>query len=124
MAPKKKITLIESVFKAVTSPYLVKKKIRIKSGKKVFDIGPALKWNKGNAVSLLLRRQTLLSGEKAVFPIYAGDDITDEDAFKALKGEGLTVFIGKPKKTSAEYYLKNTTELFRFLKTLASRGKI
>jgi len=118
MAPKEKIPLVKSVFKAVTSPYVIERKIRIKSGKKVFDIAPALKWNKGSAVTLLMRRQKLIPGKKAIFPIYAGDDLTDEDAFKALMGKGLTVFIGKPKKTFAEYYLKNTTELFRFLKAL------
>lgn len=41
-------------------------------------------WNKGSAVNWILDALEL-SNRADVFPIYLGDDITDEDAFKALK---------------------------------------
>lgn len=50
-------------------------------GKKVLELRPSIKWNKGNALLYLL--DTLgFSGSTHVLPIYIGDDKTDEDAFK------------------------------------------
>lgn len=50
-------------------------------GKKVLEIRPSIKWNKGDALKYLL---STLGFHKSsdVFPIYIGDDRTDEDAFK------------------------------------------
>jgi trehalose-6-phosphatase len=60
---------------------------------------------------------------KDIIPIYIGDDTTDEDAFKALKNKGLTIFVGKPKISYAEYYLRSTKEVFEFLKQILRIAK-
>lgn len=50
-------------------------------GKKVIEIRPSIKWNKGDALLYLL--ETLgFADSSDVLPIYIGDDKTDEDAFK------------------------------------------
>lgn len=50
-------------------------------GKKVIEIRPSIKWNKGDALVYLL--ETLgFTNSSDVLPIYIGDDKTDEDAFK------------------------------------------
>lgn len=50
-------------------------------GKKVTEIRPSIKWNKGDALVYLL--DTLgFADSTNVLPIYIGDDRTDEDAFK------------------------------------------
>lgn len=50
-------------------------------GKKVMEIRPSIKWNKGDALEYLL--DTLgFSNSSNVLPFYLGDDKTDEDAFK------------------------------------------
>eukprot|EP00823_Brevimastigomonas_motovehiculus_P006720 TRINITY_DN5637_c0_g1_i1.p1 TRINITY_DN5637_c0_g1~~TRINITY_DN5637_c0_g1_i1.p1 ORF type:complete len:179 (+),score=55.70 TRINITY_DN5637_c0_g1_i1:58-537(+) len=54
-----------------------------RNGKKVFEIRYNVNWHKGKAVSFLLehiQKQT----HSELFPIYIGDDTTDEDAFQTL----------------------------------------
>lgn len=51
---------------------------------KVLELRPKVDWNKGSAVTWIL--DALGLGTRGdVFPIYLGDDITDEDAFVALE---------------------------------------
>ena len=84
---------------------------RITSGKKVFEIRPLDIWNKGDAVSWINRN--LFEGRD---PVYIGDDTTDEDAYRAIKGRGVSVSIGV--STESDYYLKTQSEVKRFLETL------
>jgi trehalose 6-phosphate phosphatase len=55
--------------------------LKLSQGRKVFEIRPIIKWNKGKALEFLLES---LGFENCndVFPIYIGDDKTDEDAVK------------------------------------------
>jgi trehalose-phosphatase len=47
---------------------------------------------------------------------YLGDDATDEDAFNALKGKGLSVLVGKEyRPTRADLWLTPPEELIGFL---------
>lgn len=86
-------------------------------GKKVFEIRPKIDWDKGKAVLLLL--QTLHLDGDDVVPIYVGDDITDEDAFRALKGRGIGVLVGhEARETAANYTLRDTDETQQFLHIL------
>ena len=67
--------------------------------------------SKGDAVS------TILSELSSDVPVaYLGDDQTDEDAFKVLKGRGFTVLV-RPnyRTTSARVWLKPPGELKQFL---------
>jgi trehalose-phosphatase len=67
--------------------------------------------NKGNVI------RTVMSEVDRTIPIaYLGDDSTDEDAFRALNGRGLTVLV-RPKHrfTSAQTWLKPPDELVQFL---------
>lgn len=108
-----------NIFTDATSPYVSCDKIKVGYGKKVYEIKPHLLWDKGRAVLWLLERQKSLLGINNIFPIYIGDDATDEDAFKALKGKGLTIYVGDLRSSNADYYLKNTEEVARFLSLIA-----
>lgn len=59
-------------------------KFHMTRGKKVLEIRPSIKWNKGHAVEYLLETLGFTSSEDKddVVPLYIGDDKTDEDAFK------------------------------------------
>lgn len=76
--------------------------------------------NKGHVVDEIAR-------EMGDAPIaYLGDDRTDEDAFRALQGRGLTVLVRPElRPTSAELWLRPPEELLQFLNDWlnASRGE-
>jgi trehalose 6-phosphate phosphatase len=95
--------------------------LKLTPGKMVYEVQPNLDWNKGRAVRFLL--DTLgLTGPDTV-PIYLGDDVTDEDAFRALSGRGVSVFVGDPaalgRPTEADFVLACVDEVAELLDTLA-----
>lgn len=57
-------------------------KFHMTRGKKVLEIRPSIKWNKGNALEYFLETLGFDSSNNDVLPLYIGDDRTDEDAFK------------------------------------------
>jgi trehalose 6-phosphate phosphatase len=98
--------------------------LKVTPGKMVYEIQPKIDWDKGKAVLYLL--ETLDLGGEDVVPIYVGDDITDEDAFEALKGRGISIFVGRAddpevagRTTAADYALHTVEEVERFLDVLA-----
>ena len=115
---KKFMPLVKAIFREATAKYLAKKEIKIRRGKMVLEVRPPIKWDKGRIILWFLTRARFQAKGRSVMPIYMGDDATDEDAFSALKGRGLTIFVGRPRKSSAEYYLKNTGEVKKFLKMI------
>jgi trehalose 6-phosphate phosphatase len=61
-----------------------------------------------------------------VVPLYLGDDITDEDAFRALRGVGVGIIVGRAtdpevadRTTAADFVLASTVEVEQFLSMLA-----
>jgi trehalose 6-phosphate phosphatase len=79
-------------------------------GKKVAEIRP-VGVNKGKAVSTLLQQVGT-----TVFPIYVGDDTTDEDAFRILADRGLNILVGAVSRpTSAHYYVEDPREVYELL---------
>src|SRR5947209_6230817 len=67
--------------------------------------------NKGDAVSAILQE----SGSE-VAAAYLGDDQTDENAFRAIKGRGIAILVRPgPRPTVADVWLRPPEELGRFL---------
>ncbi|XP_047973055.1 probable trehalose-phosphate phosphatase 3 isoform X2 [Salvia hispanica] len=94
-------------------------------GKKVLEIRPSIEWNKGDALSYLLKTLGFSDSGDDVIPFYIGDDKTDEDAFKVLKsrGQGHGIVVStSPRETSASYSLKDPTEVLSFLLRLSRWG--
>ncbi|KAK3127751.1 hypothetical protein QOZ80_7AG0577950 [Eleusine coracana subsp. coracana] len=94
--------------------------LRLTKGRKVLEIRPSIKWDKGNALEFLLESLGFADSSD-VFPIYIGDDRTDEDAFKVLRnmGQGIGILVTKiPKETSASYSLREPSEVKEFLHKL------
>lgn len=87
--------------------------IHFREGKKVIDIYSKTGWNKGMAAKKIKK----LLGDPLA--ISMGDDTTDEDMFKKLN-DGITVRVGKDSNSSAEFYVKNISEVTRFLNLVAT----
>lgn len=91
--------------------------LRVLKGKKVFEFQPKLDWNKGKAVLRLAERL----GVPARGILYIGDDTTDEDAFRAIRGEGIGIVVwDAPRRTAADYFLAGTPEVREFLEALTA----
>jgi trehalose 6-phosphate phosphatase len=69
---------------------------------------------KGVVVRRLLRRASL----RGAVPIYLGDDLSDEAAFRAAR-RGVTIRVGSPRRTAAKYRLRSTDDVREFLGLLA-----
>ena len=117
---KRNIPKVKTEFYSALVVHEVRGDISVRHGKKVLDIRPPLVWDKGKVVLWLLARHkfAMRTKKREVLPIYIGDDVTDEDAFQALSNRGPTIFVGKPTKTKARFYLKNTKEVAELLKTI------
>ncbi|CAN1267112.1 Trehalose-phosphate phosphatase A [Linum perenne] len=100
-------------------------RLRLTHGRKVLEVRPVIDWDKGKAVTFLLKSLGLTNCDD-VLPIYVGDDRTDEDAFKVLRerncGYGILVS-SVPKESNAYYSLRDPSEVMEFLKSLVTWKK-
>ncbi|NNE10033.1 MAG: trehalose-phosphatase [Gemmatimonadetes bacterium] len=72
--------------------------------------------NKGDAVRTVLTEHVSSSIGDPIACAYVGDDMTDEDAFFAVRGIGLSVLVGEePRPSAADILLRPPGELFAFL---------
>ena len=80
-----------------------------------FDGGIELKsvgFTKGDAVKILIEEL-----QRHLAAAYLGDDLTDEDAFKEIRGRGLGILVRKEwRPTAAEVHLIPPGQLIEFLK--------
>ena len=114
---KNNLAELNKIFYQVIKPFQDKKKIRLTFGKKVFEVRPPIKWDKGKCLKYLLTKTAQFRFKP--LPIALGDDRTDEDMFRAVKDKGISVFVGKQAKlSSARYYLRNVVEVKKFLERL------
>lgn len=83
---------------------------------------PRVNWDKGEGAKMILEKKFGADWAKNLKIIYAGDDTTDEDAMKALKGTGKTFRVSElPNlKTYADYQLKTTDDVSLLLKWVES----
>jgi trehalose 6-phosphate phosphatase len=110
------IPLVKENFEKAVSAYVRKKRIVVHDGKMVLEVRPLSEWNKGKAVLWLLEKKHTSARNAELLAIYIGDDVTDEDAFTALKNRGLTIVVGQPEQSDAQYYLNDSAEVVEFLR--------
>ncbi len=82
-------------------------------GKMVLELKPDIDWHKGKAV-LWIMEALGLDQKEDVIPVFIGDDVTDEDAFRALQGKGIGILVeNRGQKTAAKYSLKDVYQVRR-----------
>ena len=116
VAPQE-VDRVQTVAKEVLAE---QKGLRAKPGKMIVELQPDVDWNKGRAVLWLLEQ---MGAAGTALPLYIGDDVTDEDAFRALKGQGIGILVrdDQPRASAAEYVLDDVAEVRRFLEVLTAR---
>lgn len=95
--------------------------LRKTGGKMIFELRPAIDWDKGRAVLWML--DALELDLSTHLPVYIGDDETDEDAFRALSDVGIGILVrdAEPASTAATYTLDGTEEVRDLLVALRDR---
>jgi trehalose-phosphatase len=102
---------VHSALANASHPFLLRE-----SGRLTYEVRPRAYWNKGSAVTWMLEH---LGGERPL-AIYVGDDNTDEDAFAVLS-DGITVKVGEPSGTAAQYHVESPREVHEFLAWVLER---
>ena len=129
---KKRVKEVKKIFMETLQPWVDAGLVNLHKGKMVLEVWPAIRWNKGLAMFMLLSECKIETEKCALF--YLGDDITDEDAFKLIntrKKRGkkrdkrikysIPIFVGdRIKKTNARFYLKGPDEVISYLEFIFS----
>lgn len=103
-------------FNALAEPLLSEGTVRLQPGDQVLELLPNVDWAKGDAVHAIMRQIETESKEN-VWPVYIGDDATDQDAFEAIGGTGLTVAVSR-RPAGAAFQLDNPAAVECFLKSI------
>jgi alpha,alpha-trehalase len=62
--------------------------LRVTMGRKIIELRPDIAWDKGKMLQWIVRQ---IAGPDPELPIYVGDDLTDEDAFDAVRRDGIGI---------------------------------
>jgi trehalose-phosphatase len=99
--------------------------LRVTDGKKIFEVRPPVPVDKGTAVARLAGDLGAHGPDASL--LFAGDDVTDEDAFRLLRAEyphAVTIHVGDDTDTNAEFSMPSLdalrTVLDRLVATTAS----
>lgn len=94
--------------------------LRVTSGRMLVELRPDLDWDKGAALAWIRDR---IGATKALLPIYVGDDLTDEDAFDAVRFDGIGIVVDHSedgedgdRKTAARFSLRNPDQVCEFIR--------
>jgi trehalose-phosphatase len=109
-------TRAEAEFQRMTLPHIDDGTLRLMRGSNVSELLPNIPWNKGDAVRWIRARERERQGSDPM-TIYLGDDVTDEDAFIAVGGEG-SIMVG-PRASKVETRLENPKAVAAFLAALS-----
>lgn len=91
-------------------------RFRLAGGHMVWEVRPRARWDKGHA----LRRIAQRLGRRTQ-TMFAGDDVSDEEAFRTLGPRALTIRVGGAGPTAARFRVEGPADVRRLLERLARR---
>ena len=95
----------------------IEQDFRLIAGKMVFEFAPR-DHHKGAAISEMMQRDPF-TRRRAVF---IGDDVTDEDGFRAVNAlGGIAIRVGGSRGSAAEYSLADVAAVHRWLESIEQR---
>jgi trehalose 6-phosphate phosphatase len=112
LVDKKNKPMFDRIIQKKIFPLLKMGDFLSRKGKKVIEVVPNGHWDKGSVVKMLMKHS------KKPITVYIGDDVTDENAFGVLDHDGVSIRVGRKKKSKAAYYLKSQYEVKNLLKRL------
>lgn len=90
--------------------------LRVTSGRMLVELRPDLDWDKGTTLAWI-RDRIDPSGSR--LPIYIGDDLTDEDAFDAVRFDGIGIVVRHDedgdRTTAAHFTLQSPDQVCEFI---------
>ena len=118
--PEDQIRDVEAAVESTTGSLVAQGKLAVTPGKMVLEVRPNIPWDKGRAIEKISEGY-----ENRHFPIYFGDDRTDEDGFAAVQRlNGLAVFVGEPRMgTVALHQLDSPEEVWQTLDLLLDQRR-
>lgn len=90
-------------------------RLRVLPGACVVELLPGAAWHKGSALQWIRERIERLHGP--TFTVYVGDDVTDEDAFRAIGPEGMALSASE-RATGAHFSVNGPEGVARLLHSL------
>ncbi|MBX7433663.1 trehalose-phosphatase [Mycobacterium sp. Y57] len=97
-------------------------RLRVTGGRMVVEVRPDVDWGKGTALEWIMEK---INGTDLMLPIYIGDDVTDEDAFDAIRLNGIGVAVrqadGEDRRSAARFVLDDPEAVLRFLQRIVGR---
>lgn len=79
----------QQIFERHAQPHIRSGQVRTMRGACMRELMPNIRWNKGTAVAWICDRVERRHGP--AWPVYIGDDTTDEDALRFVKGRGIGI---------------------------------
>jgi len=102
----------QKVFAAICKLLEDRPYLHLLPGKKVWELFPNSQINKWTGIQYLLGLDHK-NGKNDCLIFYVGDDSSDEEVFAQM--EGVSVVVGRRRRTAADFFLRSPSEVVEFL---------
>lgn len=116
MVERSDVGRVRDAFLASIEPFIEGSPFSIAENKKTLECVPDVDADKGSVVQAIAADVAERAGEPPGL-VYVGDDVTDEDAFKAIGDGGVTIAVGKD-ESAARYGVDDVASVRRLLQRI------
>ncbi|MGE3657475.1 MAG: trehalose-phosphatase, partial [Mycolicibacterium sp.] len=90
--------------------------LRVTGGRMIVELRPDIDWDKGTTLAWIRDR---IDPSGSMLPIYIGDDLTDEDAFDAVRLDGIGIVVTHDedgdRRSAARFTLRSPRQVCEFI---------